>query len=177
MLQNIEVLLYCLLVKLRILTCVLAAPLHLALCDPMNCSLPGSSVLGILQTILEWVAISSYLFLILKSLPETSTAHIWGSFILSLGLKKSQWCDLAFIFYLLYCGTLTIWRLMLWVLEMFFYFSDNFLSFSFLKNMWDSPLWIDILISIYIHGYIQIYMIVARIKWNNVQTFNKNQTL
>ena len=31
----------------------------LTLCDPMDCSLPGSSVHGILQaTILEWVAIS-----------------------------------------------------------------------------------------------------------------------
>ena len=31
----------------------------LTLCDPMNCSLPGSSVHGILQArILEWVAIS-----------------------------------------------------------------------------------------------------------------------
>ena len=30
-----------------------------ALCDPMDCSLTGSSVLGILQArILEWVAIS-----------------------------------------------------------------------------------------------------------------------
>ena len=30
----------------------------LTLCDPMDCSLPGSSVHGILQaTILEWVAI------------------------------------------------------------------------------------------------------------------------
>ena len=32
----------------------------LTVCDPMNCSLPGSSVLGILQTrILEWVAMPS----------------------------------------------------------------------------------------------------------------------
>ena len=32
-----------------------------ALCDPMNCSLPGSSVHGILQArILEWVAIPSF---------------------------------------------------------------------------------------------------------------------
>ena len=30
-----------------------------ALCDPMDCSLPGSSVHGIFQTIvLEWIAIS-----------------------------------------------------------------------------------------------------------------------
>ena len=31
----------------------------LTLCDPMDCSLLGSSVHGILQAILEWVAISS----------------------------------------------------------------------------------------------------------------------
>ena len=36
---------------------VLAAQLCLSLCDPMDCSLPGSSVHGILQTrILQWVA-------------------------------------------------------------------------------------------------------------------------
>ena len=35
------------------------AQLCLTLCDPMECSLPGSSVHGILQArILEWVAIS-----------------------------------------------------------------------------------------------------------------------
>ena len=28
------------------------------LCDPMDCNLPGSSVLGVFQAILEWVAIS-----------------------------------------------------------------------------------------------------------------------
>ena len=33
---------------------------HLTLCNPMDCSLPGSSVHGIVQAkILEWVAISS----------------------------------------------------------------------------------------------------------------------
>ena len=32
---------------------------HVQLCDPLDCSLPGSSVHGILQArILEWVAIS-----------------------------------------------------------------------------------------------------------------------
>ena len=37
---------------------VLVAQLCLALCDAMDCSLPGSTVLGILQArILEWVAI------------------------------------------------------------------------------------------------------------------------
>ena len=38
---------------------VLVAQLWLTLCDPMDCSLPGSSVWGILQArILEWVAFS-----------------------------------------------------------------------------------------------------------------------
>ena len=38
--------------------CVLVS--HVRHCDPMDCSLPGSSVCGILQArILEWVAISS----------------------------------------------------------------------------------------------------------------------
>ena len=39
--------------------CVLVTQLCLTLCDPMDCSLPGSFVHGILQArILEWVAIS-----------------------------------------------------------------------------------------------------------------------
>ena len=38
--------------------CVLDAQSCLTLCDPMDCSLPGSSVHGILQArVLEWVAI------------------------------------------------------------------------------------------------------------------------
>ena len=39
---------------------VLVTQSYLTLCDPMDCSLPGCSVLGILQArILEWVAVSS----------------------------------------------------------------------------------------------------------------------
>ena len=39
----------------------LVAQAHLTLCDPMNCSPPGSSIHGILQArVLEWVAMSSY---------------------------------------------------------------------------------------------------------------------
>ena len=38
----------------------LVAQLCLTYCNPMDCSLPGSSVRGILQArILEWVAVSS----------------------------------------------------------------------------------------------------------------------
>ena len=38
--------------------CVLVAKLCLTLCDPVDCSPPGSSVHGILQAnLLEWVAV------------------------------------------------------------------------------------------------------------------------
>ena len=47
--------------------CVLVAQLYPIPCDPMNCSLPGFSVYGILQArILEWIAIP-----ISKSLGES----------------------------------------------------------------------------------------------------------
>ena len=40
---------------------VLVAPSCLTLCNPMDCSPPGSSIHGILQArILEWVAISFF---------------------------------------------------------------------------------------------------------------------
>ena len=40
---------------------VLVTQSCLTLCDPMDCSLPGSSIQGILQTrILEWAAILIY---------------------------------------------------------------------------------------------------------------------
>ena len=46
-------------VRSNIYCCCLVAKSCLTLCDPMDCSLPSSSVHGILQArILEWVAIS-----------------------------------------------------------------------------------------------------------------------
>ena len=45
---------------LSLSVCVKSLQSCLTLCDPMDCSLPGSSVRGILQAgILEWVAIPS----------------------------------------------------------------------------------------------------------------------
>ena len=42
----------------NICRCCLAAKLCLTLCNPMDCNLPGSSVCGISQSVLEWVSIS-----------------------------------------------------------------------------------------------------------------------
>ena len=54
------------------------------LCDPMDCSLPGSSVYGIFQArILEWVAIS-FSILMFKSCSTTREAGGTGSVVWSL---------------------------------------------------------------------------------------------
>ena len=53
---------------------MLVAQLRLTLCDPMGCSLPGSSICGIFQArILEWAAIS------FSSGSSWSTAWTWVS--------------------------------------------------------------------------------------------------
>ena len=45
---------------MMVCACVLSHFSHVRLCNPMDCSLPGSSVHGILQAkILEWVTVSS----------------------------------------------------------------------------------------------------------------------
>ena len=59
---------------------VLVAQSCLTLCDPMDCSPPGSSIHGILQTrILEWVAISfstgSHYLLSLVTMDEMASTH------------------------------------------------------------------------------------------------------
>ena len=47
----------CVCVCVCVRACVKSLQLHLTLCDPVDCSPPGSSVRGILQArILEWVA-------------------------------------------------------------------------------------------------------------------------
>ena len=49
-----------LLLYIHYLCCAKSLQSHLTLCNPMDCSLPGSSVQGILQArILEWVVMSS----------------------------------------------------------------------------------------------------------------------
>ena len=61
------------------------------LCDPMNCSLPGSSVHGILQArIPEWVAIS---FSKASSPPrdQTQASCIAGRFFTLWATRRPQW--------------------------------------------------------------------------------------
>ena len=69
--------------------CVLVTQLYPTVCDPMNFSLPGSSVLGILQAgMLEWVAIpfsrgSSW------SRDWTQVSHITGRFFMVWATREA----------------------------------------------------------------------------------------
>ena len=56
--------------------CVLVIKSRLTLCDPMDCSPPGSSVHGILQArTLDWVAMPSSKYIMLYVKLKTKTAH------------------------------------------------------------------------------------------------------
>ena len=61
--------------------CVLVPQSCLTLCNPMECSLPGSSVHGILWArILEWVAGHSLLQRICLPRDQTQVSHVAGGF-------------------------------------------------------------------------------------------------
>ena len=56
----------------------------LTLCDPMNCSPPGSSVHGVFQArILEWVAISSSIYIHMRE-------RDWDNIVNQLYFKKKK---------------------------------------------------------------------------------------
>ena len=61
------------------------------LCDPVDCSLPGSSILGILQTrILEWVAIPSFRRSS-QSRDRTQVSCIAGRFFTVWATREAPW--------------------------------------------------------------------------------------
>ena len=75
------------------------AQLYLTLWDPMDCSLPGSSVHRILQArILEWVAIP---FSRGSSQPrdQTQVSHIAGRFFTTEPLGKPKATIIQYIFF------------------------------------------------------------------------------
>ena len=64
--------------SLRLPACVQS---HLTLCDPVDCSLPGSSVHGILKAgILEWVAMPSSQGSSLPNISDGSCMGTWTFF-------------------------------------------------------------------------------------------------
>ena len=71
--------------------CVLVTQSRLTLCDPVDCSPPGTSVHGILQAILEWVAIplSRGFF---QARDETQVSCIEGRFS-TIGATREARCS------------------------------------------------------------------------------------
>ena len=80
----------CLCAYLYIYVCVKVDQLCPTLCDPMDCSLPGSSAHGILQTrILRWVAITSSMG---SSQPrnQTGVSSIAGRFFTNWATREAH---------------------------------------------------------------------------------------
>ena len=78
---------------------VLVAQLCPTLCDPVNCSPPGSSVHGILQArISEWVTISLHQFTRGSSWPRdwTQVSCIAGRFFTVWATREANRCDIIF---------------------------------------------------------------------------------
>ena len=87
---------HCLNLCLCLICCVLCAQPWPTLCDPMDCSPPGSTVHGILQAgILEWVAISfSTLYVVFHCKHHVGSLIICAwlqNFILSSDIPTTSW--------------------------------------------------------------------------------------
>ena len=68
------------------------------LCNPVNCSPPGSSVHGILQAgILEWVAISSTINYIIHK--DIQLSHKARNVLIGSCRGATQWCRLTLLCY------------------------------------------------------------------------------
>jgi len=107
--------------KLILCFCVLDAQLCLTLCDPMDCSPPGSSVYGIFQAkILEWVASFSSRG---SSWPKdwTQVSHIVGWFFTIWATREPP----KFIYLALLGLRYVMWGLRCFVLDLLLQHRDS----------------------------------------------------
>ena len=91
---------FLLFLKHILLLCVLVVQSCLTLCDPVDCS-PSmdSSVHGILQTILEWIAIP-FFRRSFQPRDQTQISHTAGSFLFYLNHQGSPIASLSNFYYL-----------------------------------------------------------------------------
>ena len=110
----------------------------LTLCDPVDCSLPGCSVHGILQArILEWVAIS---FLRGSSRPSDQTwiSHIAGRCFTLWATREAQYMgDVLLKRFKIWKGALKLMQSLFWVYQINFHdiFQLNEFFFSVAKQI------------------------------------------
>ena len=111
--------------------------LSLALCNPMDCSPPGSSVHGILQArILEWVAISSSRG---SSQPRdrTQVSCIAGRFFTDWAMREARVNLIRFYFLLLYfCFYFCCFRRLTWEKDATIYVREQFCQCFLLGVLW-----------------------------------------
>ena len=96
-LKDVLLLFFNMYVCVCVCVCVLVAQLCLTLCDPKDYSMPGSSVLGILQaTVLEWGAIS---FSRGSSRPRDQTwvSCIAGRYFTIWATREAQFFNIIFL--------------------------------------------------------------------------------
>ena len=88
---------------------------HVQLCDPIDCSLPGTSIHGIFQArVLEWVALS---FSRGSSQPRggTQVSTWWGEGRLICSLCQFPWCKCSHCGHLKLCCAESLSRVRLFV--------------------------------------------------------------
>ena len=117
----------CMCVCVCVCVCVQSCP---SLCDPMDCNLPGFSVLGISQArILEWIAIS-YSRGLTRPRDQSHISCLAGRFFTTEPLGKSTYIYICLYIYFSdsfsiigYCKLLNIVPCAVqWVLLLFIYF-------------------------------------------------------
>ena len=94
-------LLYCRRILFTEPPCMLRCFSHVQLCDPMDCSLPGSSVHGILQAgILEWVAVPSSRDLLYPGTKPASLTFLVlaGSFFTTNTTWEAYLCEYLYLY-------------------------------------------------------------------------------
>ena len=105
------------------------AQLYLTLCNPADCSLPGSSVHGILQARkLEWVAISYSHYLILEYFHHTKRNSILISNLFPSSSLSSPWQQLIHFLSLYIFSILTFsykWNPMIYGLLSLAYYTQH----------------------------------------------------
>ena len=134
---------------------------YLTLWDPMDCSLPGSSVHGILQARkLEWVAIPSPGDLPspgIEPVSLTSPALADGFFTITISATWEALCRLIFVLVFLFRNTKEF------LIFLRIYFKENFKIFNILRkylillsilNAFKKLIFLFLDVSFYFGGYI-----------------------
>ena len=139
----------------------LVAQLCPTLCDPMDCSPPGSSVHGILQArILEWAAVSRGSS---RSRDRTQVSHVAGGFFTIWTTMEAPWDWIPFHMFMAFwiCSSVKVPFInSLACSSDVCLFSVDFEGFSLCSGCWSSASWMWYNISLHCVAYLFAFVIV-----------------